>query len=181
MVSCLSRIEALHPLDRYLLELPNLADQLFLPCHFSNLLVLHAFGSLLELLADLVSNFSIFQVLVLDSLFCLHLLMVNRFDNSFVFLQMLLQVIFSFFHKLVHFLLDFSSQGVVFVDLLLLCQNCLFPRQLHLDLLLLDILNLFDVVLLLHFALPSVELTRIFKPHFHLSKQISVLLLLLVY
>ena len=66
------------------------------------------------------------------------------------------------------------------LNLFLAGHDGLLSRQFHLNLLFLNVFNLFNVVLLLHLPLPSNEFRGILETHLHLGELIGVLALLAV-
>jgi len=69
---------------------------------------------------------------------------------------------------------------MVFLNLFFLSLNSMLSSELHFNFLFYDELGAFDLIFLIHLALPSKELTRVLETHLHLSKFISCLLLFLV-
>jgi hypothetical protein len=77
-------------------------------------------------------------------------------------------------------LLNLLSQLMVLLDLVLLSLYSLLSRHFHLNLFLLNILDLLDIIFLFHFPLPPHKLRIIFQPHLHLLQPYLVLLLFFV-
>ena len=176
----LSRVEALHALDGNLLELSDLSDKLlFLGLLVSNL-VGPSLGSLLQLASNLVSDGLVLSLLLHHIQTRLVLPRLDLFDDCLFLIIDLLAVTFPFNFSVLALDLHLDDKCLVLLDLSLLSDDGLLARQLHLDLLLLNVLEPLHLVFLDHLRLPSVELAGILQSpsHFlellHLSSFVSV-------
>jgi hypothetical protein len=175
VLTSFSRIESLRPLNWDFFNLSDLSDELLFPNHFGILLVFHPLCGLFEIFIDFITNSSVFLMFKLYSFISFECLGVDLLDNSFVCLKVLTQSKFSLVHQLVNLILDLNGQVVIFNNFLLLGNNGLLTGELHLNLFLLDVLDLFDVIFLFHFPLPPDKFGSIFETHFHLRHSVSVL------
>ena len=106
------------------------------------------------------------------------MLLMNLLDNFLILEQFRLQLLVSNLQQVMHFLFDLKGCVVFFFLVQCLCQDCLFSRELHLDLFLLYMLDLLNLVFLNHLTLPAGEIRSVLEPHRHLC-ELSFLILLL--
>jgi len=140
----------------------------------SCLFVLHSLGCVFHILGNLVANISVVMVLIDHSIFSFIMLVVDGCDRLDVVLKVRSKSCLSFAKKHVDFSFNLGCKTMVLLNRALFSKDGLITSQLHLDLLLLDVLNFFDVVLLLHFALPADKLARVFQAHLHLCQFFGV-------
>lgn len=129
----------------------------------SLLTVFHLFG-------DLVADLSIGIMLVFDCFVGLVVLNVDLLDHVLVILQVLNIALVALIEQLVDLFLNMGCKLVVFLDILLLGNDGLLSCELHLNFHFLHSLDLLNIVLLLHFTLPPVELGTVFEAHLHLCE-----------
>lgn len=124
-MASLSRIEPLVPLNRYLLEFPDLPNQILFPSLLSHLLIFHPLSSLFQVPAHFIPHIPVLLLLLTDSLNRLLFLFMHSLNNLFIFLQLLLNLNLPFFEHFMDLLLDLPSQLVILLDLVLLSLDCL--------------------------------------------------------
>jgi len=180
MTTGLSRVKSLRSLDRNLLQLPDLSDQLLLPRLFSHHFIMHSLRCLLHFFAYLVSDLSVLNYFSLLSFGYLMKLALNLLHDFFSLLELLLILGLALFKLFMHLFLNFRSKSMVFFCLLLLGLNSLFTAEFHFNFLFYDVLGAFDVIFLLHLPLPSVELASVLETHLHLRKFLGCLAVFLV-
>ena len=173
-----SRVESFRSLDRNLLKLSDLPNQLLLFGEFSSLLVLSLLESFLQVLVHLISDGLVLLLLKLDLLRRSFFIGVHLGNDILLLGHELLQVHLSLLHHVVHVKAHLVHQVLIFLFLALSGKNGLLSRHFHLNLFLLDVLQSLDLISLVHFSLPPIELTRIFEAHRHLvqtSLSLSIL------
>ena len=166
--ACFCRVKAFSPLDRDLLKLSDLSDQLHSLRKLSCLFILAFLEAFLEITMHLVSNGLVFSFLGLDLLSCGILIGVNLGNDLFLLLHDLLEADLTLLHPNFHLRSHLSDKPLVLLFIALLGQDCLLSRQLHLNLLFLNVLKALDFVLLAHFCLPAVKFRGVFESHGHL-------------
>ena len=163
-------IETLGPLDGDLLELANLSNQLHLLGKFRGFLILLFLECFLKITVHFVSNRFVFLLFKNDLLGRCVLVCLHLGDDFFLLTDELLNVQLALIHHHIHLRSHLVDKLMVLLFFVFTGEDGLFPCQLHLNLLLLDVLEALNLILLIHLGLPTVELGGVLQAHSHLLK-----------
>ena len=168
MATSLSRVKTFGALNRDFFQLSDLPDQLSLFRQLGSFFVLALFECFLKVAMDLIPDGLVVRLLQYNLLGGSLLVGVDLCNDVLLCGHHFLEVCLALIHHDVHLVAHLVDQVVVFFFLALAGCDSLFPGHLHLNLLLLDVLEAFNLVLFTHFCLPAVELGSVFQAHGHL-------------
>jgi len=176
----LSRIETFSPLDRNLLQLPNLPNQLLPLSQLMRLLIPSPFQPLIQVGLDQVTHRLVLSFLVVHFAAGVVLLVVDLCNDGTAGGKVLLDVRFPLVLPFICLNFHLNNELFVFLFLPLLGNNGFFSSQLHLNLLFLNVLEPLNFIFSIHLSFPPVELGGVLEPHGHLGNLLILLLLLLL-
>lgn len=158
VTTSLSWVETFSPLNRNLLKLSDLSDELGLLGKFSSLLILSLLKSLLQITMNLIPDCLVLLLLENDLLSSGIFVGLDLSNDLLLLLQDHLDVLFTLLHHDFHLVAHLVDELMVLILFALSGSDSLLSSKFHFNLLFLDVLKTLDFILLSHLRFPAVEL-----------------------